>query len=72
MEASIWALVISAVSISFIHTASGPDHYLPFIVLSKSKQWSKAKTVFLTIVCGCSATDEKSTKKAEVQAVKWK
>jgi hypothetical protein len=22
--------------------------------------------------CGCSATDDKSTKKAEVQAVKWK
>lgn len=52
MNTTIWALILSAVSISFIHTASGPDHYLPFIVLSKSKQWSKSKTILLTIVCG--------------------
>jgi sulfite exporter TauE/SafE len=52
MNATIWALILSAVSISFIHTASGPDHYLPFIVLSKSKKWSKSKTILLTIACG--------------------
>ncbi|MFZ0595385.1 MAG: hypothetical protein WAM46_00240, partial [Flavobacterium sp.] len=52
MNTTIWALILSAVSISFIHTISGPDHYLPFIVLSKSKQWSKSKTILLTIACG--------------------
>lgn len=52
MDSTIWALLISAISISFIHTASGPDHYLPFIVISKSKKWSKMKTAILTIVCG--------------------
>ncbi|WHF51506.1 hypothetical protein QGN23_13925 [Chryseobacterium gotjawalense] len=52
MNTALWALALSAVSISFIHTASGPDHYLPFIVLSKSKKWSKSKTVLLTVACG--------------------
>ncbi len=46
------ALALTAVTISCLHTASGPDHYLPFIVLSRSRKWSRAKTIFLTIICG--------------------
>ncbi|GGK83367.1 hypothetical protein ACD591_14105 [Rufibacter glacialis] len=46
------ALLLSAITISFLHTVSGPDHYLPFIVLSRSRKWSMYKTVGLTIVCG--------------------
>jgi uncharacterized membrane protein YqhA len=46
-------LLISAVSISFLHTISGPDHYLPFIALSKARGWSLSKTIFWTVVCGC-------------------
>ena len=46
------ALILSAITISFLHTASGPDHYLPFIVLSRSRKWSIYKTAGLTIVCG--------------------
>lgn len=46
------ALILSAITISFLHTASGPDHYLPFIVLSRSRKWSIYKTVTLTIICG--------------------
>lgn len=52
MSTTLYALAITAITISFFHTASGPDHYLPFIVLSKSRKWSMSKTVFLTIVCG--------------------
>jgi len=52
MDSSLIALALTAISISFFHTASGPDHYLPFIVLSRSRQWSMPKTVFLTIACG--------------------
>lgn len=33
---------------------SGPDHYLPFIALSKARGWSFAKTLMWTIVCGCA------------------
>lgn len=52
MDSNIWALVISAMAISFIHTITGPDHYLPFIVLCKSKGWTRGRTFLLTIFCG--------------------
>ncbi|MFR9620928.1 MAG: hypothetical protein SNH63_06905 [Rikenellaceae bacterium] len=45
-------LSITAISIAFLHTASGPDHYLPFIVLSRSRGWSLSKTIMLAVVCG--------------------
>lgn len=52
MTATLWALTITAVMISFVHTATGPDHYLPFIALARSRKWSRAYTVFLVVVCG--------------------
>ncbi|MCK0205665.1 hypothetical protein ACT4R9_04610 [Ornithobacterium rhinotracheale] len=52
MNTTLLALAITSISISFVHTASGPDHYLPFIVLSKSKRWSMLKTTFIVIICG--------------------
>ncbi|MRI62658.1 hypothetical protein EDM00_01405 [Ornithobacterium rhinotracheale] len=52
MNTTLLALAITSISISFVHTASGPDHYLPFIVLSKSKRWSMLKTTFIVLVCG--------------------
>ncbi len=42
----------TAASIGFIHTISGPDHYLPFIVLAKAKRWSALKTAVITFLCG--------------------
>ena len=45
-------LSITAVSIGFIHTLLGPDHYLPFIVLSEAKKWSLRKTMIITFFCG--------------------
>lgn len=45
-------ICLMALSISALHTFSGPDHYLPFIVLSRSKKWSLKKTVFWTSLCG--------------------
>ncbi|WP_366186247.1 hypothetical protein [Flavobacterium ovatum] len=45
-------LCFTVLSISAIHTLSGPDHYLPFIVLSRSKQWSLKKTLLWTFLCG--------------------
>jgi sulfite exporter TauE/SafE len=52
MNADLLALAISASTLSFLHTASGPDHYLPFVVLSRSKKWSLSKTIFWTAICG--------------------
>jgi ABC-type nickel/cobalt efflux system permease component RcnA len=45
-------LVTTAFSIGFIHTLIGPDHYLPFIALSKARQWSYPKTLLITVICG--------------------
>ena len=52
MDTGLTALLFSAIAISFVHTASGPDHYLPFIVFSRSRKWSLATTAFWTILCG--------------------
>lgn len=52
MEGISPILLVSAISIGFFHTLLGPDHYLPFIVLSKSRKWSSVKTVVITLLCG--------------------
>ncbi|MCF6356251.1 MAG: sulfite exporter TauE/SafE family protein [Draconibacterium sp.] len=45
-------LFVSAASLGFAHTILGPDHYLPFIVLSKARQWSSSKTMWITFISG--------------------
>ena len=45
-------LAIAAASIGFMHTLMGPDHYLPFIVMSKARGWSLSKTAIITFLCG--------------------
>jgi len=52
MDNSIALLSVTAVSLGFIHTLLGPDHYLPFIVLSQAKNWSLRKTMWITFFCG--------------------
>ena len=52
MDNSIALLSVTAVSIGFIHTILGPDHYLPFIVLSRARNWSVRKTMLITFLCG--------------------
>ncbi|MBI5010716.1 MAG: hypothetical protein HZB98_13960 [Bacteroidia bacterium] len=45
MDNSIALLSVTAVSLGFLHTLLGPDHYLPFIVISLAKKWSLKKTI---------------------------
>jgi nickel/cobalt transporter (NicO) family protein len=52
MNSSIALLSVTAVSIGFIHTILGPDHYLPFIVLSQARKWNLKKTLLITFFCG--------------------
>lgn len=52
MENSIALLSATAVSLGFIHTILGPDHYLPFIVLSEARKWNLRKTMMITFLCG--------------------
>ena len=52
MTAELNALIITAASIGFFHTILGPDHYLPFVMMSWARKWSGAKTTLITILCG--------------------
>jgi len=52
MDNSINFLAVTAISLGFLHTLLGPDHYLPFIVLSQARKWSIRKTMFITFICG--------------------
>lgn len=45
-------LAFTAASIGVIHTLLGPDHYLPFVALSRSRRWSTSRTVTITAACG--------------------
>lgn len=52
MSRELIALYVTAASIGFIHTVFGPDHYLPFIVMSRARRWSLGKTGLITFLCG--------------------
>jgi sulfite exporter TauE/SafE len=45
-------IIYTALFIGFFHTILGPDHYIPFIALSRSMNWSLKKTMFITLFCG--------------------
>lgn len=53
MPGEMQVLLVTALGIACLHTVMGPDHYIPFIALSKSRGWSFGKTLAWTIVCGC-------------------
>ncbi|MBL7114532.1 MAG: hypothetical protein ISS35_02095 [Kiritimatiellae bacterium] len=52
MTPEIIALAATAASIGFFHTLFGPDHYLPFIVMSRAGKWTVLKTSLVTLLCG--------------------
>jgi sulfite exporter TauE/SafE len=52
MSEELLILISAAASIGFFHTLLGPDHYLPFIVMSRSGKWSLHRTTWVTILCG--------------------
>lgn len=45
-------LIVSALTLGFVHTLLGPDHYLPFIVISKARKWSTTRTMWITLFSG--------------------
>lgn len=46
------SLYLAAAFIALTHTLMGPDHYLPFVMMGKAGQWSRAKTYLVTLLCG--------------------
>lgn len=52
MDHTILFWAVTAASIGFLHTLMGPDHYLPFIVMRKARNWSMSRTMLITFLCG--------------------
>ncbi|MCM2324307.1 MAG: hypothetical protein NDJ90_13705, partial [Oligoflexia bacterium] len=49
---SLWLLSLTALFLGFFHTILGPDHYLPFVMMSRAERWSRAKTFRITLLAG--------------------
>lgn len=45
-------LLTTTITIAFIHTLIGIDHYIPFVALSKTNGWSMKKTMLVVSLCG--------------------
>ena len=52
MNGEVLLLLGAAVSVGFVHTVAGPDHYLPFVAMARAGSWSRAKTIWITALCG--------------------
>lgn len=51
-ETSLTALLATAAFIGVFHTLTGPDHYVPFVAMSRVRGWSLTRTMGITLVCG--------------------
>src|SRR4030042_2085749 len=52
MAGEMIILAGTAATIGLVYTIFGPDHYLPFIALSKARNWGTGKTALVTFLCG--------------------
>jgi sulfite exporter TauE/SafE len=52
METNLSFLAGTALTIGTLHTLAGPDHYLPFVAISKAKNWTLVKTINFVVLCG--------------------
>lgn len=52
MDTELVILCGTAATIGLVHTLLGPDHYLPFIVMSKARGWALRRTLLITALCG--------------------
>src|SRR3989338_8675145 len=52
MSQELSILTVTAASLGLLHTIAGPDHYVPFIMISRARKWSLVKTAFITFLCG--------------------
>lgn len=52
MGSELGILAVTAATIGFVHTVMGPDHYLPFVVIGRSRRWRLKRTLTITALCG--------------------
>lgn len=51
-DSNMLILYATALLVGFVHTLLGPDHYLPFVGMSKAGHWTMRKTLRVTALCG--------------------
>ncbi len=51
-DTTLLGLATVAGGIGFFHTLTGPDHYVPFIAMSRVRHWSLPRTLAITVACG--------------------
>src|SRR5512134_3943956 len=51
-DALSWSVLSAAAAVALVHTALGPDHFLPFILLARARRWSRKRTLAITALCG--------------------
>jgi nickel/cobalt exporter len=52
VDAFSFNLLVAAAAIALTHTVLGPDHTLPFVMLSRARHWSRRRTFVVTFLCG--------------------
>jgi hypothetical protein len=52
VNADLALLLGTAASIGCVHTLLGPDHYVPFVALARSRGWRLPRTLTVTALCG--------------------
>src|SRR5262245_32323952 len=52
MQIGLGALCFAALTVGLTHTLAGPDHYVPFVAMSRVGNWSLRKTLIVTFFCG--------------------
>jgi sulfite exporter TauE/SafE len=52
MDGLTLTMVLGAAGLALLHTAIGPDHYLPFVMLGRARRWSLRRTLSITALCG--------------------
>jgi len=51
---SLAMLCATAGSVGLLHTLLGPDHYVPFVAMSRAGRWTLARTLAVTWLCGAA------------------
>jgi len=52
IDRDILILAGTAASLGLVHTVIGPDHYLPFIVIGRARNWTLRKTLGVAFLAG--------------------
>lgn len=52
MDHELSVLCVTAATIGVLHTLMGPDHYVPFVAMSRVGGWTFRKTMWVTFLCG--------------------